>query len=76
MLTFKDFPLLTFLVDQGQKVWWIFDRTRREIESPNLLVEVWVKPQEVLEHTLSVSVCHDEGLCALDMAMCAVMVIR
>jgi hypothetical protein len=33
----------------GHKVWWIFDNlsTRSEIESPDLQVELWVKPQEV-----------------------------
>ena len=33
------------LFDQGHEVWWIFDNTRGEIESPQ--VEGWVKPQEV-----------------------------
>jgi hypothetical protein len=30
-------------------IWWIFDSTRGwgEIESPDLQVEVWVRPQEV-----------------------------
>ena len=44
------------LVELGHKVWWIFDSTSREIESPNLQVEGWVKPQEVLDHTLKASV--------------------
>jgi hypothetical protein len=35
------------LFDQGHEVWWIFDNTRGEIETPDLQVESWVKPQEV-----------------------------
>ena len=56
------------LVEQGHKVWWIFGSTRGEIESPDLEVEGWVKSQEVLEHTLSASVWHGDGLFALDMS--------
>jgi hypothetical protein len=31
--------LRNILVEKGDKVWWIFDRTRGEIESPDLQVE-------------------------------------
>ncbi len=39
--------LRNILVEQGRKVWWIFDSTRGEIGSPDLQVEYWVKPQNV-----------------------------
>ena len=35
------------MVEQGHIVWWIFDSIRGKIESPDLQVEGWVKPQEV-----------------------------
>ena len=39
--------LRNILVEQGHKVWWIFDNTSGEIESHDLQVDDWVKPQEV-----------------------------
>ncbi len=35
------------MVEQGRKVWWIFDSTRGKIGGPDLQVEYWVKPQNV-----------------------------
>ena len=39
--------LRNILIEEGQKVWWIFDITRGEIDIPDLQVEGWMKPQEV-----------------------------
>ena len=60
--------LRNILVEEGHNVCWIFDNTRGEIEIPDLQVEGWVKPQEVLEHILSVSTWHGDGLFSLYMS--------
>ncbi len=55
------------LVEQVHDVWWIFDSTSCEIESPDLHVEDCVTHQKVLQHSLRASVGHGDDLAAVGM---------